>query len=150
MSRRQSQSGFTLIEVLVAILIVATVAIVLIYRRIDVVQDAARVRDQRVAWTLAALKLGDLSRDPEKILDSDSGDFSEGGESALENFRWTYEATWDPVPLDGAAEAKPRAVRRVRLVILGPEEAELQTLEAMFQDTREEEAPAPPPPPPNG
>ena len=143
--RRRTNSGFTLIEVLVAILIVATVMIVLIHRRLDVVQDAAKIRDQRVAWTLAALKLGDMARDPAAILDSDSGDFAEEAPD-LENFSWSYQASWDPVPLEGAAQEKARYVRRVRLVVVDSEEGELQSIEAMFQDTREgQEAPPPPP-----
>jgi prepilin-type N-terminal cleavage/methylation domain-containing protein len=139
--RRRKTSGFTLIEVLVAILIVATVMIVLIYRRLEVVQDAAKIRDRRVAWTLASLKLGDMARDPSTILDAESGSF--GDDSAeFENFQWSYQATWEPVVLEGAGEEKPRSVRRVKLVILGAEEEELQSIEAMFQDTREAE-PAP-------
>src|SRR6185503_19791692 len=133
----RARSGFTLIEVLVAILIVAVVAMVLLYRRIDVVQDAARVRDERVAWTLAALKLGHLSRDPPVILDSDSGEFSvdspdQGG------FRWSYESVLEPVPLDEGPEQTPRTVRRVKLKILDAEDVELQTLEAMFEGVKEE------------
>lgn len=134
---RSQRRGFTLIEVLVAILIVAVVAIVLIYRRIDVVRDAARVRDERVAWTLAALKLGDMSRDPAALLDGDSGDFSEDAPDMAE-FRWSYEAQWEPIPLD-AVEGQPvRSLRRVLLKIISPDDAELQSIEAMFADTREQ------------
>jgi len=131
-SRRPRQrSGFTLIEVLVAILIVAVVSMVLLYRRIDVVRDAARVRDQRVAWTLAAFKMGDLSRDPAAIADSDSGDFSEDAPDQA-GFRWSYEAEVEPVPLDEGPGETPRSVRRVRLKIIDPDDVEIQTLEAMF------------------
>jgi type II secretion system protein I len=133
----RQRSGFTLIEVLVAVLIVAVVAIVLIHRRIEVVQDAARIRDERVAWTLAALKMGDLSRDPAAIMDQDSGDFATDAPDQGE-FRWSYESQLEPIPLDEAADEKPRALRRVKLKILDPEDAELQSIEAMFPDGAEE------------
>ncbi len=129
-SKRQ-RAGFTLIEVLVAILIIAVVAIVLLYRRIDVIRDAARVRDERVAWTLAALKMGDLSRDPAAISPSDSGDFA-GDAPDQAGFRWSYESEREDVPLDEAPEQAARQVLRVRLKIFDPEDVELQSLEAMF------------------
>ena len=135
--KRRTQSGFTLIEVLVAVLIVAVVAIVLIHRRIEVVQDAARIRDERVAWTLAALKMGDLSRDPAAIMDKDSGDFAKDAPDQGE-FRWSYESTLEPIPLDEGPDEKPRALRRVKLKILDPEDAELQSIEALFPDVAEE------------
>jgi prepilin-type N-terminal cleavage/methylation domain-containing protein len=136
--RRPSQrSGFTLIEVLIAILIVAVVAIVLIYRRIDVVRDAARVRAERVAWTLAALKLGDMSRDPAALLDADSGDFSEDAPD-LADFQWSYEAQWEPIPLDAVEGQTVRSLRRIHLKILDADDVELQSIEAMFPDTREQ------------
>jgi len=132
-----TRRGFTLIEVLVAILIVAVVSMVLLYRRIDVVRDAARVRDERIAWTLAALKMGDLSRDPSTIQNSDSGDFSADSPDQ-DGFRWSYESVLEPVPLDEGPELTPRTVRRVKLKILDPEDVELQTLEAMFEGVKEE------------
>ena|SRR5688572_3877046 len=133
----RQRAGFTLIEVLVAILIVAVVSMVLLYRRIDVVRDAARVRDERVAWTLAALKMGDLSRDPAAIMDSDSGDFATDSPDQA-GFRWSYESELEAVPLGEAAGEATRSVRRVRLKIFDPEDVELQTLEAMFTDVSEE------------
>ena len=134
---RLKTGGFTLIEVLVAVLIVAVVAIVLINRRIEVVQDAARLRDERVAWTLAALKMGDLSRDPAAIMDSDSGDFSKDAPDQA-NFRWSYESHLEPIPLDEGPDETPRSLRRVKLKILDPEDVELQTLEALFPPTEGE------------
>ncbi|HTF57601.1 MAG TPA: type II secretion system protein [Planctomycetota bacterium] len=123
--------GFTLLEVLVAILIIAVVAMVLLYRRIDIVRDAAKIRDERVGWTLAALKMGELSMNPADIRPSDSGDFSldlpDQGE-----YRWTYEAIREPVPLDEPEGEAAHEVLRVTLKILDPENTELQTLEAIF------------------
>lgn len=129
--RRARVEGFTLIEVLVAILIVAVVSMVLLNRRIEVVKDAAKIRDERVAWTLAAFKMGDLSRDPAAIAPSDSGDFSVDLPDQAA-FRWSYEATRETVPLDETPDQKPREVLRVRLKIIDPEDVELQALEAMF------------------
>ena len=139
-SRRPRQAGFTLVEVLVAIMIVAVVAMVLLYRRIDVVRDAGRIRDERIAWTLAALKMGDLSRDPTIIADSDSGDFATDSPDQA-GFKWSYESTVEPVQLDEAPGQAARSVRRVRLKIFDTENAEIQSLEAMFADVAE---PTPP------
>jgi prepilin-type N-terminal cleavage/methylation domain-containing protein len=142
-ANRRRAGGFTLLEVLVSILVVAVVAMVLLYKRIDVVRDAARVRDERVAWTLIALKMGDLSRDPALIKDSDHGDFSEDAPDQA-SFGWSYESEPVPVTFDDAnapAEAPPRTVRRVRLKIFDPEDVELQTIEAMFADIPREETP---------
>jgi prepilin-type N-terminal cleavage/methylation domain-containing protein len=126
-------AGFTLIEVLVAIMIVAAVSIVLIYRRIDVVRDAAQVRNERVAWTLAALKLGDLSLDPSSILESDGGNFEEDAPDYSE-FQWSYESQLEPVAIDDAPvpDEAPRMLRRVTLKIFDAEDVELQSIEAMF------------------
>jgi len=129
--RRARVEGFTLIEVLVAILIVAVVSMVLLNRRIEVVKDAARIRDERVAWLLVAFKMGDLSRDPAAIAPSDSGDFSADLPDQAA-FRWSYESVREAVPLDETPDQKAREVLRVRLKIIDPEDIELQTLEAMF------------------
>jgi prepilin-type N-terminal cleavage/methylation domain-containing protein len=134
----RARTGFTLIEVLVAILIIAVVAMVLLYRRIDIVRDAAKIRDERVGWTLAALKMGELSMNPADIRPSDSGDFSRDLPDQGE-YRWSYEAIREPVPLDEPEGESAHEVLRVILRILDPEETELQTLEAIFP------APAPAP-----
>ncbi len=128
---RRRQSGFTLLEVLIAVLIIAVVAMVLLYRRIDVVRDAAKIRDERVGWTLAALKMGELSMNPAEIRPSDSGDFSRDLPDQGE-YRWTYESIREPVPMDEPEGEAPREVLRVTLKILDAEETELQTLEAIF------------------
>ena len=125
------RGGFTLVEVLVAILIIAVVAMVLLHRRIDVVRDAARVRDERVAWTLAALKMGDLSRDPSMIVSSDTGDFSQESPDQAD-FRWSYESQREAIPLDEPQGQAAREILRVRLKILDPDDIELQMIEAMF------------------
>jgi len=128
---RRRQGGFTLLEVLIAVLIIAVVAMVLLYRRIDVVRDAAKIRDERVGWTLAALKMGELSMNPAEIRPSDSGDFSRDLPDQGE-YRWTYESIREPVPMDEPEGEAPREVLRVTLKILDAEETELQTLEAIF------------------
>jgi hypothetical protein len=119
--------------VLVAILIIAVVALVLLYRRIDVVRDAGRLRDERVAWTLAALKLGDLSRDPSTLRESDQGDFSDDAPDQAD-FRWSFETQKEIIPLDETPGQNPRSVRRIRLKIFDAEDLLLQEVEAMFPD----------------
>ena len=128
---------------LVAILIIAVVALVLLYRRIDVVRDAGRLRDERVAWTLAALKLGDLSRDPAALREADQGDFSEDAPDQA-RFQWSYETQKEIIPLDETPGQNPRSVRRVRLKIFDSEEALLQEVEAMFPDVPAPAAPESP------
>ena len=62
---RGAKAGFTLVEVVFALGILATVIVVLLERRTVVVRDAARSRDLRTAWFLAAQKMGELELDPD-------------------------------------------------------------------------------------
>ena len=130
--RRPSNGGFTLIEVLVAIVIIAVVAMVLLYRRVELVRDAGKLRDERVAWMLAAWKLGELSSDPAAIQSSATGDFADSQPDQA-GFLWAYTAEREEVPIDDASDQKNPEILRVRLKILGPDEEELQSLEAMFE-----------------
>jgi hypothetical protein len=84
--------------------------------------------------------MGELSRDPTIIADSDSGDFAIDSPDQA-GFKWSYESTVEPVQLDEAPGQATRSVRRVRLKILDAENAEIQSLEAMFADVGE---PTPP------
>jgi type II secretion system protein I len=129
--RRRDTSGFTLVEVLVAIAIIAVVALVLLYRRVEIVRDAGKIRDERVAWMLAAWKLGELSADPARILAAETGDFEESLPDQP-GFRWSYTSEREEVRLDDTPAEKPAEILRVRLTILGPDDEELQKLEAMF------------------
>jgi len=127
----RADGGFTLIEVMVAIVILAVVAMVLLYRRVDIVRDAGKIRDERLAWTLAAYKLGDLSSNPSAILPSATGDFSDSQPDQA-GFLWAYTSEREEIPIDDAQDQEPVEILRVRLTILSPDEEELQSLEAMF------------------
>ena len=130
MNRRRA-GGFTLVEVLVAILIVAVVAMVLLQRRVEVVRDAARLRGQRIAWILASLKMGLISQNPATILPADSGDFSKDAPDQTD-FRWSYEMVKVPIPLGEPEGEPPRELQRLHLKIFDPEGVELQSLEALY------------------
>lgn len=60
MTRRTNSAGFTLIEVLVALLITATAIVTLLSVREQAIQQTAETRDARVSWELAVWAMGDV------------------------------------------------------------------------------------------
>ncbi len=129
MKTRASNAGFTLVEVLIAMAIIGITAVVLLDQRIVIVRDAARARDKRTAWVLAAQKMAELELD--KTLwfglgGSNNGDFSEV-DPEYGVFAWEYQivreeiVTADPqdIPKD-TADIKKRELFRLTLTVRSP------------------------------
>ena len=135
---RRSSSGFTLVEIMIAMAIIGVVAVVLLDRRVKAVQDATKTKDQRLAWTLAAWKMSALELDDKLLMSqastSDAGTFEDYAEDYV-GYTWEYEAKREEVKVYDEREIveKPREVWRVRLIVKRPEDPEpLVAIEGMF------------------
>src|SRR5258706_9143105 len=118
---RTSERGFTLIEIMVALAIVAGVIVILLDQRLKATQDALRIRDQRLGWTLAAWKMSAIELDDTLLAgpnESDAGTFEEYS-SDYSGFVWEYEAAREKIYPDGEnnPEGKTREVFRVLLKV---------------------------------
>lgn len=136
-SRTSGTSGFTLIEVLVAFAIIAIAAAVLLHQRVEVVRDAAKVRDARLGWTLAAWKMGEIERDPKVFAqdrdDRKDGTFEDYAEEYAE-YRWEYELKKEEVSTNDGENPneKPREIFRLTLTVLPAEGEPLIEIQGMF------------------
>src|SRR5215831_2597872 len=114
----RKDSGFTLVEVMIAMAIIGITAVVLLEQRLQVVRDAARARDLRTAWILASQKLAELELDKTLWLGQGSqnnGDFSEV-DAEYGHFLWDYQIVKVPIdigdPKDPESDKKPRELLR--------------------------------------
>lgn len=138
--RSRARAGFTLVEVLVALGILGTTAVLLLGRRLEIVREAAWSRDVRVAWILAARKMAELELDRslwEGAGGSAAGDFGQD-DPAYAGFTWEYLATRRPIPLEDPhrpeekALAKPRELFHLVVRIGIPDVEEPVVLESFF------------------
>ena len=145
--RRRSTSGFTLIEVMLALAILGTCAVVILDQRVDVVREAAAARDARSAWMLASRKLGELELD--KTLwrgtgGSSNGDFSELA-ADYAAFTWEYAAAREPVETQDPSlrkeGEKPKEIFRLILSVRAPGNEAPVVIEALIP-VHEDKAPA--------
>ncbi|MBI2932516.1 MAG: prepilin-type N-terminal cleavage/methylation domain-containing protein [Planctomycetes bacterium] len=128
--------GFTLVEVVVALAILGLVAVVLLNQRVEVVRDAAKTRDQRLAWSLAAWKMGEIERETEIFMGEDSADSGTFEDYAPEyqGFVWEYEATREEVPTNDPEnpDEKPKEIFIVKLKVRREGGEALIELQGMF------------------
>ncbi|MBI4565036.1 MAG: prepilin-type N-terminal cleavage/methylation domain-containing protein [Planctomycetes bacterium] len=139
---RGHKAGFTLIEVMVAVAIIAVVSLVLLARRVEIVRDAAATRDLRTTWLLAGWKMGEVLLDPSLGQGmSQSGTFDDLAPEYA-GFQWTAEANLEEIGFDESPQytEKPKALLHVKVEILNAEGASLQVVEAMVPPVE----PAPP------
>lgn len=157
-SRREA--GFTLVEVMIALAILGTAAVVILDQRVDVVREAVTARDARTTWMLASRKMAELELDPtlwKGTGGSSNGDFSEVHPDYA-GFTWEYLAVREPVETQDPAlmkpGEKPKELFRVTLAVRAPGNDLPMVLEAHFPVQELETAPpapaegTPPPPPP--
>ena len=150
MKAKRRNAGFTLVEIMVALAIIGLVTVVLLDRRLKAVQDAQKIKDQRLAWTLAAWKMSALELD-DKLLMADAAGQSDAGtfeDYAPEyaGYTWEYEAKKEEIKAYDEKEIveKPRELWRVTLRVKRPEQGEpLLEMQAMMRP--KEQAPADPP-----
>ncbi|HXG62100.1 MAG TPA: prepilin-type N-terminal cleavage/methylation domain-containing protein [Planctomycetota bacterium] len=154
--RRRAQGGFTLVEVLVALGILGTTAVLLLHRRVEIVREAAWSRDVRTAWMLASRKMAELELDRALwtgVGGSAAGDFGQD-DAAYAGFTWEYLAARRPIPLEDPNLPKDKVSWKLRelfhltLRIGIPDVEEPIVLESFFpiassQGEAEEDAPPP-------
>ncbi len=111
---------------MVALAIIGLVAVVLLDRRVKAVQDAQKIKDQRLGWTLAAWKMSDLELDDELLKTeaaavADAGTFEDYADEYA-SYTWEYEAKREEVKAYEETEVveKPREVLRVTLRVKRP------------------------------
>ncbi len=158
--RPGSSAGFTLVEVMIALAIVALTSVVLLDRRVEVVRDAGRSRDLRTSWMLASQKLAELELDDS--LWTGPGGQSHGDFSDLDpeyrRFQWEYLIQRQPVDCsESDAEAsvglvQPRELMKLSLVVRAEGEpvlieAQFPVFEAAAQAPEAPDAPGAPPGP---
>jgi prepilin-type N-terminal cleavage/methylation domain-containing protein len=148
--RTGRRSGFTLVEVMIAMAIIGVTAVVLLQQRIEIVRDAARARDLRTSWVLASQKLAELELDPTLWTGAgmqSNGDFSEV-DPEYGAFYWEYQIIREEIdlsdPRDPKAEKKPRELLRLTLMVRAPNAEDPIILEAQFP-IQDPKAAAPPP-----
>jgi prepilin-type N-terminal cleavage/methylation domain-containing protein len=135
---RDSSSGFTLVEVMIAMAIIAMTAVVLLDQRLEVVRDAARARDLRTSWVLASQKLAELELDRTLwtgVGSQSNGDFAET-DAEYASYLWEYQIVRVPIeitdPKDPKSDQKPRELLRLTLGVRAPGIEEPIVLEAEF------------------
>lgn len=136
--RPGGSAGFTLVEVMIALAIVALTSVVLLDRRVEVVRDAGRSRDLRTGWMLASQKIAELELDDS--LWAGPGGQSHGDFADLDpeyrRFQWEYLIQREPIDCSepgaeaGAGLVKPRELMKLTLVVRA--EGEPIVIEAQF------------------
>jgi len=163
-------SGFTLVEVMIAMAIIGITAVVLMDQRISIVKDAGRARDMRTTWVLASQKMAELELD--KTLWTGLGSQSNGDFGDLNPdyalFQWDTQILRETVdiadPLAPSAtqdDPKKRELYRLTLTVRTPGGDDPIVLEAEFMieppkpegtsgDPSKGDSKDPPPPPASG
>ncbi len=134
---KKPQAGFTLMEVLLAVAILAIVTVTLLWRRVEIIRDTAHARDQRMAWSLLAQEMAKIELDPEIFLSdtgAERGDFKDlGPEYAGFEYRWEMSKVDVPTNDPTSKTEQPKKIFLVTLSIRKiDEEGDLATMQAMF------------------
>lgn len=119
-SVRSRDEGFTLLELLLSILIIAVVASVLIQQRLEIVREASIIRSHRIAWELASRQMSILELDPNTFKEDTSG--SERFEDYPE-YGYDYTVAKEELPTNDPDDPnqKPKEIMKLSLTIKIPE-----------------------------
>ncbi|HEX7896416.1 MAG TPA: prepilin-type N-terminal cleavage/methylation domain-containing protein [Planctomycetota bacterium] len=154
----RKRDGFTLIEVMLALAILAMAVVVVLDQRVDVVREAGSARDARTMWMLASRKIAELELDRELWLGTGGTAAGNFGDLDAEYapFTWEYVAAKEMVEAQDPALLKPgdkpKEIFRLVLAISMPGLEKPLVVEAMLPVQTPPAAPeaAPPGAPPPG
>jgi prepilin-type N-terminal cleavage/methylation domain-containing protein len=149
-NKRGRAGGFTLVEVLIAMAIIAVTAVVLLDQRMVIVQDAAKARDKRACWILASQKLAELELDPKLWVGTggqNNGDFSDV-DPEYAPFLWEYQIVREVIKTSSADAAKQddsnkKELYRLTLTVRAPGIDDPIVLEGEFSTTPPADTPDP-------
>ena len=140
-----------------ALVILASTAVILLGQRVEVVRDAARAKDQRALYILASQKMAELELDANLRAGpggSSHGDFGEV-DREYAGYTWEYALVRERVDLALPGELvdptkKPKELFRLTLALVSPNLEEPLVVEAYLPpvdpaaEAAAEEAPADP------
>lgn len=137
---RKREYGLTLIEVLVALSIVALVVVILLSKRLELVRAAPRTRDLRLAWIVAANKMGEILLEKKNFVSDNAG--GSGDFEGYEGFTYDYEIAKEEVPTndENDPKQKPKELLKVTLRVTIPDQAEDEKPLELVAYRRKEEA----------
>jgi len=144
---RRHAGGFTLLEVMLAVAIIATTVFALLYLRTRAIDQTGQAREARVMWALLQQKVGDF--DEIKVDDikegTESGSFEDPG---LENARWervTEKVTMDMI--EKVDDDHPREMWKVtvRVIVAQADQSERKMATQFYRLLKEDEAQPEPP-----
>ena len=153
-SAGRGQAGFTLVEVLMALAILASTIVVLLGHRVEVVREAGRAKDQRALYILASQKMAELELDVNLRAGpggSSHGDFGEV-DPEYAGYTWEYTLVRERIDLLQPGELvdparKPVELFRLTLGLVSPNLEEPVVIEAYLPvvdpaaEAAEQEAP---------
>ena len=126
MTRRTNSAGFTLIEVLVALLITATAIVTLLGAREHAIRQTAETRDARVSWELAVWAMGD-------VLAVEAPEWKDSAPPTTpweiptdlvvphaEGFRVEYSAEIEEMTISDQPDAEPEMIFKVTVEVFSP------------------------------
>lgn len=116
----RSETGFTLIEVMMAIAIIGLVATLVLVQRIEIVAETTVTRDMRTAWALAAQKMAQIEMEikQEKYeRHTSSGNFDNEPE-----FRFEYTVDKEEIVVSdpNASQEKRAEILKIKLTVTTP------------------------------
>jgi serine O-acetyltransferase len=121
-SPKNEDRGFTLLEVMAAVVILAIALLALLHANNQSLLLKARAQNLTTATLLAQEKLSEISLDTASLEDSEEGDFGEN----FPNWHWTLENEETDIPFDFAEAEEPVGLKKGESTVASRERASAQ------------------------
>ena len=140
--RSAGEGGFTLVEVVLALMVLAIAAVVLLDRRVGIIRETVEAKNAGMVWVLTANKMAELELDPMLWTgegSSANGDFGEVGDEYIE-FAWEYEIVKVELPMEELVDSQeapeeaeePKYIYMITLSVYAPDKELPYQLQAAF------------------